>query len=539
MFAKALYVVANMFALPVWLLGLLAPLAWLLYSAGCHACAACRRAAAASDGAPSLEYVWQLKLHVSSLLLIGAASLVALLLAILAAYAFARLGRTLILWAAAAVLVVPPMVYGYLWYLTVGRHLQLPGLPSPLNLGVPNLPFLGLAAWSIGLWLWPIPALLLSAGWHWTGKPAWQLARMDGSDAAAFTRAALPAMRPYVLACLAICLLLAAQEYAVPALFSVQVWQTQWLALAQAGVPLGQLAVASLPAAAILFACLASLARFWRGIESEGQMDLGTMLMTRRSRWIAWMVLASLLVLTAVLPTIGAIVTMPKGLHFVPGRFAPEFADTPILMVLAATLAVAAALTGRVSCWGRPLFIIAAVAWTLPPSLLAEAAREAQIALFTALPLAIRHAPLDWGRINQSVDLLVWASVLAGRTLPIVWLLLALVTRSLPSALTEQAAADGATRAEILQKILLPILAPALLAGWLICALLVATETASATILRPPGFDALSVSLLNQMHYGRDGDVIATCILMMLVAAAAAGMVAVGLGRFSGKRDIG
>ena len=73
----------------------------------------------------------------------------------------------------------------------------------------------------------------------------------------------------------------------------------------------------------------------------------------------------------------------------------------------------------------------------------------------------------------------------------------------------------------------------------MICALLAATETACATILRPPGFDALSVSLLNQMHYGRDGDVVATCILMMLVAAAAAAVVAVGLGRFSEPRDIG
>ena len=94
---------------------------------------------------------------------------------------------------------------------------------------------------------------------------------------------------------------------------------------------------------------------------------------------------------------------------------------------------------------GRTLFVIAAVAWTLPPSLLAEAAREAQITLFAALPRAVHQMPLDWGRINQEIDLLVWVSVLAGRALPIVWLMLALVTRSLPAVLTEQAAADGAT----------------------------------------------------------------------------------------------
>ena len=137
MIARALYIIIIMIALPAWLLGLVLPLGWLVYSALCHA--------ALFAGVPqpgtSLEYVWQLKLHASSLVLIFSASGIALLLAVVAAYAFARLGRAAVIWAAAAVLVVPPMVYGYLWYLTVGRHLPLPGLPSPLNLGVPNLPF--------------------------------------------------------------------------------------------------------------------------------------------------------------------------------------------------------------------------------------------------------------------------------------------------------------------------------------------------------------------------------------------------------------
>ncbi len=531
MIARTLHILITLIALPAWLLGLLLPLVWLAYRTTTYLLAR-----APADPGPSLGSVWQLKLHASSLLLILLASLIALLLATLAAYAFARLGRTVVIWSAAAVLIVPPMVYGYLWYLTVGRNMPLPGLPSPLNLGIANLPFLALAAWSIGLWLWPIPALLLAAGWHWTGHPAWLLARLDTSDGRAFLRAALPAMRPYLLASLAIGMLLAAQEYAVPALFSVQVWQTQWLALAQAGVPLGKLTIAALPPAALLAAGLVLLSRFWHTIESQGQIDLGIALTPRRSRIFASAMLAGLLVLTAVLPMIGAVVTMPKGLHFAPRRFAPELTDTPILMALVATVAVAAALTGQL----RPrrwLFVLAAAAWTLPLGLLAEAARQAQLALLAGLPQTLRHAPLDWGRINEAFDLLMWISVLAGRTLPIVWLILALVARSLPASLTEQAAIDGASRAQTLQKILLPILTPALAAGWLVCALLSATETSAAIMLRPPGFDALSVSLLNQMHYGRDADVVAMCLLLMLAAALTAAGVAAGLHHIAGNRD--
>jgi len=566
MFARALQTVIFVIALPAWLFGLLLPLAWLAWSIVRHSLAALGGAAYAesadsSPAGPSLEFVWQLKLHASSLVLILLASLIAILLAALAAYAFARLGRATVIWAAAAVLAVPPMVYGYLWYLTVGHNLPLPGLPGPLNLGVPNLPFVTLASWSIGLWLWPIPSLLLAAGWQWSGRPAWLLTRIDAADATAFLRGALPAMRPYVIAALAICLLLASQEYAVPALFSVQVWQTQWLALAQAGMPLSELTIAALPAAIVLFGCIVVLARFWQAVESRDPADLGATLTTRTSRLYARATLTGLLVLTAVLPSAGAVATMPKRLHFVLGRFTPELTDTPVLMALAATLAAAAALaalpsayasrirsgsrsgrqgdnSGLAGCsWpGRIVLILAAVSWTLPMGLHAEAARQVQVAGVAFLSDAVRGAPLDWGRIQEWLDMLVWSSVLAGRFLPIVWLILTLVARSLPADLAEQAAVDGANRAQFRQKVLLPILAPALLACWLICALLATAESAAATMLRPPGFDALSVSLLNQMHYGRDADVVAICIVLMLAAATGAGWVAAGLGRFGNRR---
>lgn len=533
MVARLLHLIVICIGLPAWLLGVGLPLGWLAYKAPAHLLAG-----AAMQEGPSLDFVWQVRLHASSLALIFSASVIALLLAVLAAYAFARLGRAAIAWVAAAVLVVPPMVYGYLWYLTVGHNAQLPGLPSPMNLGMANALFVALAAWSIGLWMWPIPALVLAAGWQWTGRPAWLLARLDASDGRAFARAALPAMAPYVVASMAICLLLAAQEYAVPALFSVQVWQTQWLALAQAGVPLGQLAIAALPGAGILLACLVVFGRFWQTVESQGQVDLGIALTSGRARLCAGLALAGLLILTVGLPTVGAVLTMPKGLHFEPGRFAPELADTPTLMALVATVATAAAL-GTQGRGGRWVVGLAAVAWTLPLGLLSEAAHEAQIAGLASLPEALRRARLDWGRIYNAIDLLVWVSVVAGRMLPVAWLLMALVRRSLPPVLAEQATVDGASRSQILWWLLLPILAPAAAASWLICALLAATETAAATMLRPPGFDALAIGLLNQMHYGRDADVVAMCILLIAVIAVGAGVVAVGLRRLADGREMG
>ena len=566
MFARLFYILITILALPAWLLGLVLPLAWLAVAVAGYLLH--------GSANPSLTCAWHLRLHASSLVLMVLATIVALSLATAAAASFARLGRLAIAWVAVGVLVVPPLVYGYLWFVTLGSWITLQSLPVPFNLPAPSLPNLLLAAWAMGLWLWPIAAVVLTVGWQWIGRPAWLLARMDATDSRAFLRAALPAMQPCLLGAAAICLLLAAQDYAVPALFSVQTWQTQWLELARAGVPLGQLVLAALPPALFLLVLIAMVVRLRRSVESLGPADLGAVLLQRRSRFFAWATLLTILLLTAVVPAIGAVLSLPKNMSLNLLRFQDALLDTPIIMAAAATLALVAAflalprlsrrridvtnpMPGSVRVAntrndaparpglfsplyrltpGKSILVLAVVSWTLPISLLAEAVKQAQTAFMAILDRLGQQIPPVNHLLNQPdllrwLDLLMWISILAGRMLPIAAILLALVSRSLPAHMAEQAAIEGAGRSQIFHRILLPLLAPAAGAAWIICALLVATDTAAATFLRPPGFEVLSVSLLNQMHYGRDADVISMCLLLLAAAAIGAAIVAGTLGR--------
>lgn len=491
----------------------------------------------------SMEHVWRPQLHLVSLLLMGLAGTVALAVATVATCAFTRLGRLTVTWAAAGVLVVPPLVYGYLWFAALGDWVTLRSLPVPIPLPAEPGNLL-LSSWTIGLWLWPVAAVLLTIGWQWAGRPAWLLARLDAGDGRAFLRAALPAMRPYVVAAGAVCMVLAAQEYAVPALFSVQTWQTQWLVQAQSGTPLGVLAVAAMPPAALLLTLLAVAARMWRGTESLGPADLGTVLRSRGPWLRAWLVLAGVLGATALVPAIGAVHTLEHGLRISLRRFEAEMVSTPMVAGAAATLALAGALAAMQTRRLRRAWLgVALAAWVLPMALLAEAARRIQAWSMDGLDAAGRMVPplaaaLDRIDLFETLNLIMWVSVLAGRMVPIAWITLTIVRQSLPANLAEQAAVDGAGRWKTLQSILLPLLAPAAAGAWLLCGLLAATDTAAATMLQPPGFGVLATSLLNQMHYGRDADVVATCLLMMAAAAGAAGLVAMGLGRTGGDRGL-
>jgi len=546
MLARIFVIIVITLAAPTWCIGLAMPLGWLVFGLLSHIVHR-----PASEG---LSLQWQLRLLSSSGVLIFVASLVATSLGAIAAYAFARIGRRAAIWCGTAILVIPPVIYGYLWYLALaGYGVSLFGLPSPYGLGWPNLTNLALAAGAIGLWLWPIPAVVLSVGWHGSGRPAWLLARLDATDLRAFCRAALPAMRLHLLAAFGACALLAAQEYATPALFSVQVWQTQWLTLAQAGLPLGRLALACLPGSALLALFLLPLACLWLAGERAGPAAEGPAVCSLRTKLQGWTAVTAILALSTVLPATGAMLALKNLPDFSGARYRAELINTTILTSLAATTAVAAAFAAlpgglhrgpasgagtfgrrwirslarlagspRRNSLAKVMLGAAAAAWLLPAGVISEAAREAQITL---------------GLPGRQIGMFVWVAVLAARLLPIAWVILMAAARALPAHLPEQAALDGATASQFALHILQPLVRPAAVAAWLVCVMLAAAETATASMLQQPGFEVLSVSLLNQMHYGRDAQVLAVCLVAMAAGAVVAIGVAVGLSQLGRGRD--
>jgi ABC-type Fe3+ transport system permease subunit len=93
----------------------------------------------------------------------------------------------------------------------------------------------------------------------------------------------------------------------------------------------------------------------------------------------------------------------------------------------------------------------------------------------------------------------------------------------------ELARADGLTGWERAWHVRWPMRWPALLAASVAAGLISMSEVAVSTLVRPPGVGVIAVSLLNQMHFGRQDAVIASSLLTLVPATIAAIMLAVAL----------
>ena len=79
--------------------------------------------------------------------------------------------------------------------------------------------------------------------------------------------------------------------------------------------------------------------------------------------------------------------------------------------------------------------------------------------------------------------------------------------------LEEAAAASGATQASMLRRILLPLLSPSLVAGWLFIFLLGAKELSIAVLLAGPDSQTISVAMFDQWANGASGEVSAMGVI--------------------------
>jgi DNA-binding beta-propeller fold protein YncE len=83
--------------------------------------------------------------------------------------------------------------------------------------------------------------------------------------------------------------------------------------------------------------------------------------------------------------------------------------------------------------------------------------------------------------------------------------------------LAEMAALDGASPFQTWRHIHLPRVWPVLLGTFLLVTMLGFTELPATMILLPAGLPSFAQRLLNQMHYARDQQVIASCLVLVLL----------------------
>jgi iron(III) transport system permease protein len=102
------------------------------------------------------------------------------------------------------------------------------------------------------------------------------------------------------------------------------------------------------------------------------------------------------------------------------------------------------------------------------------------------------------------------------RALPIVTLILWPTLASVPQAMLDTAATDGAGRWRRLLLIVIPQRWPALVAAWLVGLAVAVGELAATVLVVPPGPTTISVRIFSLIHYGVDERVASISLLLMI-----------------------
>lgn len=430
--------------------------------------------------------------------------------------------RRLTIWICGVAVLTPPYVAAYGW--------SLPILPE----GIANSKALAEQWWGwlategraiacLGLWTAPIAGVVLAGGWRATGLPALRLALTDARAPRAFVQAAAPAMGIWLGLSITACLVLTITEYSVCSLCLVQVWNTEILALTQNLTRSGQAFLLAWPVLALVLLLMTAwlpmrrrltslatdLAELPSAAAETSQRPLGRGL----ARNI--LVLATLVLLLVPWMLIVRGVGNPKAFVSTWAVFRQAWQDGVVIglggMLISLWLAIGVdymRLAGGRRRWlALSIAVLAGLFAFAPPVLVGDA-------------FAAAYAPVPW--ITDTVAIVSLTA--AARYAFIAVVVIALASRLTDRDVLRAALVDRADAWTVYRHIRLPAIArPALgVAG--VLAVLCMTEVSASQMITPPGVDNLALTLLNMIHYGRNDEVGATMVYLLVAIALVVGI---------------
>jgi ABC-type Fe3+ transport system permease subunit len=427
---------------------------------------------------------------------------IAIVLALPVAYLVAGVrgaSRSRVIAAMLMPLLLPPMVYAFGWQ----RVIKLP--PTVQCIGV----------WSS--WAWPIPALIVGAGWARFGRAAYEAALLSVSAGTAFVRVALPCLFRYVTIAALILFVLFMGEYSVPHACGLTVYATDLLGIAESHGPAAiEVLWPSLPLIALLGASACGAWVLWRRSAANTETLPGTASPARIS--------PAALIVVAVL--LGLTVGVPLGTLFWHRSLFTWMAEawrtyhTELLQSLgvAAAAGVIAVLMGAgLALWraGRRI----GTAWALACGVLPGALiGQALIAAYLDVSWVYNHWPIV---VACYIARFGWIGMLAGY----------LAMANVWSELVDQARTDGADAFTIDTQIRLWPNLPVLAAGGLIVAALSLADLTAIALVRIPSIGTISLTLVEKMHRFEGKMLVSLSLWLVLAAVPAAGALAIALRR--------
>jgi ABC-type Fe3+ transport system permease subunit/DNA-binding beta-propeller fold protein YncE len=360
------------------------------------------------------------------------------------------------------------------------------------------------------LWYWPLAALLIAQGWRNIDRQIWDCASLDADDFQMLKKITLPLLaRPLFLA-FGACFVLSLSEFATFHLAGIQTIGTELAVLYQLTGSESYLARAAWPVsivALVLAIVLGKSSHSWvlpdaaiGAVEFESQ------------RW-RWIVLVILIGVSLIAP-LALLISNMTDVQVFKQFFRLHLDELSWSLGIAAVAAGMAYLiafgalilekTGRVSRTCRLIsFIVRTTIFLVmfvPASL---------VAVSLLRMLAVCNVPMV---LRQSWFIV--SAGQAGRFVGVALILMLLTQYSHEKQVSEMASLDGASRFKIWWYVHLPHTWPVFVGTFILIVMFSITELSATMVLLPAGLPNFAQRLLNQMHYARDQQVIASCLVL-------------------------
>jgi len=414
-----------------------------------------------------------------------------------------RRGRDLLLLLLLMPLVLPRYVLYYAWTLLLSPTTELGAYLS----GKPELArFVGAFSSSmvLVLWHWPLAALLMAHRWRSMDRQILDCASLDANGFEIFKKITLPLLgRPLLLA-FAVCFVLSLSEFATFHLAGVQTIGTELAVLYEETHSESHLARAAWPVVAVALVLAIVLGK------------------SSRSRW-QWMLLLLLIGISLFIPITLLIgnMTDTQALRQFFKMHCDDLAWSLATAGIAAAIAYSIAF-GAISVeTHRRRYWRGLLSFVLRTTILLVMFIPASLVAVSLLKmLAVCHAPMA---LRQSWYIV--SAGQAGRFAGIALILLLMTRHSYRRCLSEMASLDGATGLKAWWYVHLPHTWPLLVGTFILIVMFSITELSATMVLLPAGLPNFAQRLLNQMHYARDQQVIASCLVLICLFLALAALV--------------
>ncbi len=441
-----------------------------------------------------------------------------------------RAGKDLLLLLILMPLVLPRYVLYYAWSLLLtpttdlGRYLSARG-------EVARFVWTAASSLVLILWYWPLAALLIAQGWRNIDRRIWDCAALDADGFAAFRKITLPLLaRPLFLA-FGVCFVLTLSEFGTFHLAGIQTIGAELAVLYELTGSEAYVARAAWPVVVVALAVAIALGRSSRCWVAPEAALATVEFKSQKWRWGVLLALIGISLVAPVALLIGSVTDTQALRQFIklhPDELGWSLVISAVAAGVACMIALAALSLEKTAGLGRLRSIHSRV-WA-PRRLLCFVVRTT---IFLAMFVPASVVAVSLVKLLSVCNLPVavrqsWCIVSAGQAARFAGLalVLLLLTRYADERhLSEMASLDGASRLRAWWHVHLPHTWPLFAGTFILVAMFGITELSATMVLLPAGLPSFAQRLLNQMHYARDQQVIASVLILICLFLALSGVV--------------